>query len=158
MKENNTDFKSTVLSESVFKTEKIASAIGHNLRGGEVIILKGDLGSGKTAFVRGLVRGSGSLDFVSSPSFVIRNDYQTARNIIAHFDFYRLDDPGILSSSLQELLGDNHYIIVIEWGDIVSDLLPRKTMIIEFSSLSSNKRKLDLTYDKALSYLVGGLN
>ncbi len=146
--------KTSKLSSNVRQTEASAALIGHNLRGGEVIVLKGDLGSGKTAFVRGLTKGAGSSDFVSSPSFVIRNDYKSKKFIIAHFDFYRVDEPGILADSLQEVLNSKEYVSIVEWGDIVADIFPQDKMLIDFVTLSENKRQLNFTYPKSWIYLL----
>src|SRR6185312_5854101 len=77
-------------------TSDVAMKIGRKLQGGEVIELISDLGGGKTTFVRGLAKGMGSQDTVRSPSFTLSNEYRSGKLTLYHFDFYRLEDPGIM--------------------------------------------------------------
>jgi len=79
-----------ITSESPEATEQLAEAIGRRLTGGEVIELVSDLGGGKTTFVRGLARGLGSADVVSSPTFTVSKVYKADKLELHHFDFYRL--------------------------------------------------------------------
>src|SRR5487761_1256819 len=110
--------------DSIDATLSLASQIGHNLKGGELIVLVSDVGGGKTTFVRGLTKGAESTSHVRSPSFTLENQYLAKNFIIHHFDFYRLTDPGIMQNMLAEVVSDNRSVIVIEWGDIVSGVLP----------------------------------
>lgn len=141
-------------STSEKDTQQIGIEIGQKLQGGELIVLEGDLGAGKTTFVRGLVEGAGSKVAVSSPSFVIKNEYKTDKLIINHFDFYRLTDPGILAETLTETMSDKKSVSVIEWSDIVKSLLNKDKLIIRFKVLSNNERLLEFEYDENLKYLV----
>src|SRR5690348_16076202 len=112
-------------------TERLGELLGSRLRGGEVIELRSDLGGGKTTFVRGLVRGAGSRDRVSSPTFTLSRIYNAKKFEIHHFDFYRLSDPGILADQLAEAVqGDN--VVIIEWAGIVKNVLPEDRVSIEF--------------------------
>lgn len=133
---------------------KIAGIIGKRLRGGEVIELVGDLGSGKTTFVRGLAKGMGSSDAVSSPSFTISNQYRSKLLTLYHFDFYRLSEPGILAEELAEVIREPSAVVTIEWADIVEDILPSERMTIRFSTTGDNSRMLDFSYPDNLSYLI----
>src|SRR5476649_1957023 len=90
-------------STSLDATLQLAAQVGHRMRGGETIELISDLGGGKTTFVRGLARGFGSKDHVTSPSFALSNQYSSRDLVMYHFDFYRLDDVGIIASELAEL-------------------------------------------------------
>lgn len=96
-----------------------------------VIELVGDVGAGKTTFVRGLAEGLGVGEPVTSPSFTISKAYAlpSGGNLI-HYDFYRLRDPGIMSEDLVENLVDLDNIIVIEWGESVAGVLPDDRMKI----------------------------
>ena len=98
-----------------------------------VIELVGDVGTGKTTITKGIAKALGVTDTVTSPSFTISKRYQGADDkILVHYDFYRLDDPGILAEDLAENLQDSQTITVIEWGESVANLLPknhRKIMI-----------------------------
>lgn len=104
------------------QTEQIASDIAAKLRGGEIITLDGDLGAGKTAFVRGLARGLGIDDRVVSPTFTIVNEYTHGRIPLFHFDVYRLGS----ADELYDIGWEDYLlrggIIVVEWADIVSEI------------------------------------
>ena len=91
-----------------------------------IIELVGDVGAGKTTFVRGLAAGLGITESVTSPSFTISKSYALPNNhgYLIHYDFYRLPDPGIMLEDLQENLQNPDNIIVIEWGESVTNLLP----------------------------------
>src|SRR6185295_7699766 len=111
-------------STSLEDTLDLAARIGQNLKGGEVIELISDLGGGKTAFVKGLVSGMGSKDRVSSPSFTLSNQYSGNGLLLHHFDFYRLEEPGIMKQELAEILEDSNSVVAIEWAVVIEDVLP----------------------------------
>jgi tRNA threonylcarbamoyladenosine biosynthesis protein TsaE len=125
------------------------------LRGGEVIVLTSDLGGGKTAFVRGLVKGMGSQDHVASPTFTISREYSSSKKNLKmyHFDFYRLQEPGIISNELAEVVGDPHAVIAIEWGDIVAGVLPEDKVTISIEQTGENTRNFTCTCPDVLHYL-----
>ncbi|HEX5744437.1 MAG TPA: tRNA (adenosine(37)-N6)-threonylcarbamoyltransferase complex ATPase subunit type 1 TsaE [Candidatus Saccharimonadales bacterium] len=128
--------------------------IGHKLRGGEAIELIGDLGAGKTAFVRGLAKGMGSDDTVRSPSFTISNRYRSGKLTMHHFDFHRLDGPGIIKRELAEILSDPRAVAVVEWGDAVRDVLPRKHLAIRITATGDESRDFEFSYPDSLGYLM----
>ena len=146
-----------ISSTSSEQTEEIASSIGSRLRGGEVVELRSDLGGGKTTFTRGLVRGTGSTDRVASPTFTISREYNAPKFTVVHFDFYRLNEAGIVADELDELIHDSTYVKVVEWGEIVGDVLPAERLSIELKQTGENARALSVSYPKSLEYLVGGL-
>jgi tRNA threonylcarbamoyladenosine biosynthesis protein TsaE len=135
-------------------TEQLAQKIGHNLQGGEVIELKSDLGGGKTTFVRGLARGFGSHDHVSSPTFTISLEYKAGTRTLYHFDFYRLREAGIVAAELAEVVGVKDTVVVVEWGDIVANVLPDNRMSITIAASSEHKRELTFDYPNSLQYLI----
>src|SRR5580658_6146792 len=116
----NRQLKRSFILKSPKATLDFAAQIGQNLKGGELIAIASDLGGGKTTFVRGLTKGAGSTEHVTSPSFTIRNDYSAKNLDIAHFDFYRINDPGILRDMLEEVIDDSSVSIVIVWAGVVS--------------------------------------
>lgn len=122
--------------------------MGKNLKGGEVIELRSDLGGGKTTFVRGLAAGAGSKANVTSPTFTLSRIYPARDFDINHFDFYRLDDPGILSDQLAEEVGDKKAVVVVEWADIVNEVLPKGHISVEFSPTLSDpdERRITISY------------
>lgn len=114
----------------------------------------GDLGSGKTAFVRGLAEGLGSQDTVHSPSFTLSNEYHAGSRTLYHLDLHRLDQPGIISRELAEFLADPQAIVVVEWANIVEDVLSPERLTIKITTVDEAERKLHFAYPVALEYLV----
>ena len=110
-----------------------------------VIELIGDVGAGKTTFVRGLAKGLGIKEPVTSPSFTISKSYACpdGRQLI-HYDFYRLGDPGLMAEDLQESLNDPKNIVVIEWSDSVKELLPENHTIINIKYNDDGSRELEI--------------
>ncbi len=112
----------------------------------KVIELIGDVGAGKTTFVRGLAQGLGIKEPVTSPSFTISKSYAlpSGKGRLIHYDFYRLQDPGLMSEDLQENLQNPDNIIVIEWGDSISNLLPDNHTIIKINYNDDNTREITI--------------
>jgi tRNA threonylcarbamoyladenosine biosynthesis protein TsaE len=149
--------KCQIKSTSYASTERLAAKIGARLRGGEVIELISDLGGGKTVFTKGLAKGAGSLDEVTSPTFTISKIYRCPQFAIHHFDFYRLNDPGIVQIELQEVIGDTGVVTVIEWADVVKDALPANTITINIAVNGADERLLEIHCPKSREYLLKGL-
>jgi tRNA threonylcarbamoyladenosine biosynthesis protein TsaE len=141
-------------STSSEKTEQLAEKLGAHLRGGEVLELVSDLGGGKTTFTRGLVRGAGSTDKVGSPTFTLSREYAAPKFTIAHFDFYRLSEGGIVADELAEFIGDPAYVCVVEWGDVAQDVLPPDRLTIHITRTGEDDRKLTFEYPESLKYLA----
>lgn len=128
------------------ETQEFAQKLGAALRGGEIIELRGDVGAGKTTFVKGLARGLRIDDDVQSPSFTISRVYDARDNLrLAHYDFYRLADAGIMKDELAEMMQDPEAITVIEWADIVEGVLPKTRLTIQFEAPTETTRTLTLT-------------
>ncbi|MBA3758086.1 tRNA (adenosine(37)-N6)-threonylcarbamoyltransferase complex ATPase subunit type 1 TsaE [Candidatus Saccharibacteria bacterium] len=144
-----------VQTDDVTATEQLGNNIGSKLRGGEVIELISDLGGGKTTFVRGLAKGAGSKDHVSSPTFTVSKVYKSPKFEIHHFDFYRLSEAGVLVHELRDLLGDSKVVVVIEWGEIVQHVLPDTRLTIEINQTETEARDFYMTFSPAFSYLLG---
>lgn len=126
------------VTESAAETQAVGEALAACLQAGQVLALRGDLGAGKTTFVQGLARGLGVAGRVSSPTFVLVNEYAVGQRAyglrLIHIDTYRL---GAATHSeadamgLEELLEDPDAIIAIEWAERVADLLPADHLLIE---------------------------
>ncbi len=160
--------QTTIQSHSSQETEAIAAKIGANLRGGETIELISDVGGGKTTFTRGLARGAGSDDHVSSPTFTISNTYTASRVKqpqgvkgpsfhIYHFDFYRLPEAGIIEHHLHETVDAEHDVTIVEWADTVQHVLPPDRLTIRITADGDDQRTFALEYPKSLEYLVEDL-
>ncbi len=147
--------KMTYKTTGVEETIMLGVQIGKNLRGGEVIEFTSDLGGGKTTFVRGLAKGFGSDDPVASPSFTISSVYtRTDGKALHHFDFYRLDDPGIVANELAEVERDQDVVVVVEWGASVHDVLPRSRVHIQIRAITDNEREIIIDAPEVFSYLL----
>jgi len=118
-----------------------------------VIELVGDLGSGKTTFVRGLARGFGSPNRVASPTFTLSRVYESGDRAMHHFDFYRLHEPGHITDELADVLDDKQNVVVIEWADIVREVLPARRLRIMFEHAPEGRR-LTFRYPESLRYLM----
>lgn len=147
------DHSSLIICKSAAATEKFGTRLGHRLKGGEVIELTGDLGSGKTTLVRGIARGAGSLDVVGSPTFTLSKVYKSHKCDIYHFDFYRLDEPGLAGHEIKEALENPRAVVVVEWGKVVGDVLPKDRLSLKFSFETEETRKLECYFPEKLKYL-----
>lgn len=145
-----------LVSTNAEETELLGHKLGSRLRGGEVIELISDLGGGKTTFIRGLARGLGSKDHVSSPTFKISNIYKAGNLELYHFDFYRLAEVGIIADELAELIAQPDIVVVVEWGEIVHDVLPPERTSITLTVNDENSRLVCLTFPDSLDYLGEG--
>ena len=105
------------------ETERVGEALAHTLVPGTVIAFTGDLGAGKTAFTRGLARGLGVTDRVTSPTFTIVNEYMGGRMPLFHFDMYRLESADELFDIGWEDYLRRGGVCAVEWSEKVSDAL-----------------------------------
>ena len=110
-----------------------------------VIELVGDVGAGKTTFVRGLAEGLDIKEPITSPSFTISKSYALPDGrTLTHYDFYRLTDPGLMADDLTEKLKD-HNIVIVEWGDSITDLLPSEHTKINITYNDDNTREVTIS-------------
>ena len=132
-------------SNSVAETEALAADLAQTLRGGECVALHGDLGAGKTQFVRGLVRGlGGSARAVSSPTFVLLNVYDAGRLTVYHLDAYRVTGAEDLEAiGFTELL-EQGGVVVVEWAGRVKDLLPADRVEVRIEALGDQRRRIEV--------------
>ena len=110
------------------------------------IELVGDVGAGKTTFTKGLARGLEITEEITSPTFTISKVYENSRGQkLVHYDFYRLENPGIMVEDLFENLQDSQTVTVIEWADTVSEILPANHLRLEILINDDGSRTLNLT-------------
>ena len=148
-----------IISNSEADTMDFAKTLASKLKKGDVVVLTGELGSGKTKFVEGFLSYFGLQDEISSPTFTIVNEYDYKNFPIFHFDVYRLED----SSEFYEIGGEEYFengICLIEWGELIKDALPKDFISIEITKVdeNENKRFFNITshgekYDKILECL-----
>lgn len=139
------------ISNSVEETEAIAAELASTLRGGQCLALFGDLGAGKTQFVRGLVRGlGGNARAVSSPTYILLNVYDNGRLAVYHLDAYRVagadDFEAIGFTELLEQGG----VVVVEWAQRVSSLLPPERIEVRITASGEESRRIEITVPDAV--------
>ena len=135
-----------VITNSAEETIDLGREFGSKLKGGEVIEFIGDLGAGKTSFMRGLAEGIESEDSVSSPTFTISNVYSGRDNLsLHHYDFYRLPEPGLIAEDLAEAIQNPKAIICVEWAESVRGVLPEDRITIEIIPIDEEKREFKFT-------------
>ena len=142
------------------ETEALGERLGRLLKPPAVVELRSDLGGGKTTFVRGLARGAGSKDTVTSPTFTLNQTYNAKNAIkISHHDFYRLNEAGIMYGELVESLDDDKTITIVEWADIINDVLPDERLAIEFKLVAANtdEREIIFLYPAELEGVIKNL-
>jgi tRNA threonylcarbamoyladenosine biosynthesis protein TsaE len=133
-----------VLSRSAEETRALGERLGARLGAGDVVACIGALGAGKTCFLQGLARGLGVTTDVTSPTFVLINEYP-GRHRVHHIDAYRTESLGeLMELGVEEMLyGDG--VTVVEWADKLLSLLPPRTMIVEIHGLGDEPREIDLS-------------
>lgn len=132
-------------------TKAFGEKLGMLLHGGEVIELVGDVGAGKTTLTKGIAKGLAIDEEVQSPSFTISRGYNGRDGLqLAHYDFYRLSDAGIMANELREVVSEPNVVTVIEWAKIVGSVLPKNHIVINITSPTENSRRFDITGDKEL--------
>ncbi len=129
-------------SRSPEQTRRIGMRLGGELKAGDVICLQGNLGAGKTTFVQGLAQGWGSIDSVSSPTFIIVNEYRRANGgQIFHLDAYRLDSvPEAEELDLDSMLAEG--VLIIEWPEKLDGLLPNDRLWITLDHVQEEHRQM----------------
>jgi tRNA threonylcarbamoyladenosine biosynthesis protein TsaE len=130
-------------SRSPEQTRRIGMRLGGLLKAGDVICLQGDLGAGKTTFTQGLAQGWGSLDSVSSPTFILVNQYRRADgSTLFHLDAYRLESvPEAEELDLDSMLAEG--ALIIEWPERLGDLIPNEQLHIRLEHISEEHRQMN---------------
>ena len=129
------------ITHSPEETEKVGAALGKILPGGTILAYEGDLGAGKTAFTRGLARGLGCQDMVTSPTYTIVNEYLSGRLPLFHFDMYRLRSSDDLFDIGWEDYLDRNGICAVEWSENVADAM-EGAVRIRIEKLGDSSRKI----------------
>jgi len=152
-------------SRSPEQTRRIGMRLGGVLRAGDLICLQGDLGAGKTTFVQGIAQGWGSLDSVSSPTFILVNVYRRDdQSQLFHMDAYRLDStPEAEELDLDSMLAEG--ALIIEWPERMAGLIPAERLWVNLEHVDDEEREMKFNahgkrYDELLEVIrhamVGG--
>lgn len=140
---------------SAHEMKTLGAQAGALVRGGEVIELIGDVGAGKTIFTKGLGEGLRVDEDIQSPSFTLSREYAARDGLeLHHYDFYRLNDPGVVRYELAESIANPHAVTVIEWGETVQDVLPVDRISLHFLySADDENRECDMVIPEKYGYL-----
>lgn len=138
-------FNMEVITKSARETEKLGQKLADSLKEGKIIALYGELGSGKTTFVKGLAKGLGVKERIISPTFVFIRLYacRQPKGSFYHVDLYRLEkDEDAQGLGLEEIFADRRAIAAIEWAGKIKGILPEKRIDIFFEYHKENERKV----------------
>jgi tRNA threonylcarbamoyladenosine biosynthesis protein TsaE len=135
----------TVFSLSEDETQDLGRTIARGMRGGELILLEGDLGLGKTVFARGVAIGLGlAPEDVNSPSFTLIQEYRGGRLTMYHVDLYRLNsEEDVAGLGLEEILTDES-VVVIEWGEKIPPRYRRDAIVVRFNDVGEDSRRIEI--------------
>jgi len=144
----------TIQVTSTKAMNDFGSRLGALLKKGLVIELVGDVGAGKTTLAKGIAVGLGIKDNIQSPSFTISQVYEGKELRLAHYDFYRLSDAGIMQDELAEVVTDLNTITLIEWAEIVQGVLPADRLTIHITPTSETARSLSISSGGPISKVI----
>lgn len=139
-------FEGTFETSGPDETEEIGAKLGRSLQGGEVVSLIGELGTGKTTFIRGMARGMGvaESDAVRSPSYTLVLRYNGPRPLL-HLDAYFMKSLEDLDLCTMEDALERGETVAIEWGEKVESRLPERSIIVQFEHLALNRRRIRIS-------------
>ena len=140
------------ITNSPAETEALGAALAEKLRPGTVLAFRGDLGAGKTAFTRGLARGLGADDRVTSPTYTIVNEYLSGRMPLFHFDMYRLASSDDLWDIGWEDYLDRNGVCAVEWSENVADAM-EEPIVITIEKLGEDSRRITIEGGDSLADL-----
>ena len=138
-----------LISNSENETKLIGKKFAERLKKGDVVVLTGDLGSGKTKFTEGVLQYFELNNEISSPTFTIVNEYANEKETIYHFDVYRLED----EDEFYAIGGEEYFqkgICLIEWGEMIEKALPDKYIHITFSRNLDEENKREILIEKII--------
>lgn len=138
----------TFVSHSPDDTIAFAQKVGSLLKGGDIIAYKGRMGAGKTTFTRGLCKGLGLPDEVTSPTFALVNEYRGEEITLYHFDMYRISGEGDLETTGFYDYISPESVIAVEWSENIEDCLPKDIITIEIETTDENERKITVFGDE----------
>jgi tRNA threonylcarbamoyladenosine biosynthesis protein TsaE len=157
--------KNIFITNSFRQTQKLGELMAKELRSGEIVCLTGELGSGKTTFAQGILKGLGAKGPYTSPTFVVMKEYKTKFPIsnfqflnnskisklkkhqiqsIYHIDAYRVNAQDILDLGWVEIISGENNIVIVEWAERVKKIIPKNAAWLKFRHIESNKRQISV--------------
>jgi tRNA threonylcarbamoyladenosine biosynthesis protein TsaE len=133
----------TVITQSAAETRELGSRLAEKLKAGDVILLEGELGAGKSELARGVAKGLGVQETVTSPSFTILNVYESGRIPLYHFDWYRLEsEEELYELGMDEYLGGDG-IALVEWPGRCPEAVPEDCLRIRITAEGESTRRIE---------------
>ncbi len=132
-----------IVSHGAEQTRRLGAHLGALLKDGDLLLLEGDFGTGKTTFTQGVAQGIGiDSEYVNSPTFTLINEYRGSRIVLNHMDLYRLEGTEqVATLGLDDYL-DGHGVTVIEWPEGAAPWLPDERLLVRFTHLNETKRTI----------------
>lgn len=134
-----------LVSHSPDDTVAAGRALAQRLAPGSCVALEGELGAGKTHFVRGLVAGWGGAEEANSPTFALLHEYRTPRGPVFHLDLYRAESAEEIWSAAHDELASPHGMVVVEWADRFPELLPPDHTRVRLIHDAAGSRRIEIT-------------
>lgn len=132
-----------IISNNVKETEEFGNKLGKLLKNGDIVCLIGDLGAGKTALTKSIVKGLDIDEYVTSPTFTLVNEYD-GRVHVNHFDVYRVSDcDELLDIGFEEYIYSDS-VTIIEWANLIEEILPKERLTITIKAILENKREINV--------------
>ena len=130
------------LVNNLKETESLAKEFAASLKVGDVVLLNGDLGAGKTTFTQFAFKELGVTDVVNSPTFAVVKSYQAKLCTVHHFDCYRVNVEEAIECGFDEILSDRNTIIFIEWSEMIAPLIPKDCILVNIKQVDQDKREI----------------
>lgn len=128
---------------SLQETKNLAQNFAMSLKHGDMVLLNGDLGAGKTTFTQFVFAFLGVTDIVNSPTFAILKSYE-GKFVLHHFDTYRITADEAIEAGFDEVIGDKNSVKFIEWSENIAQLLPREYIQVDIKIIDENKREFEI--------------
>ena len=126
------------------ETKMVAIEFANRLKIGDVVLLSGDLGAGKTTFTQFVFKSLGVNDVVNSPTFAVLKTYKGKDCNLNHFDTYRITTEEAIECGFDEVLSDKSSITFVEWSDMISPLIPKKNIKVNIKIINENEREIEI--------------
>lgn len=126
------------------ETKILAEQFASTLKKGDVVLLYGDLGAGKTTFTQFVFSALGVKEVVNSPTFAVLKTYKAGDTTLNHFDTYRINVDEAIECGFDEVLADKDCITFIEWADMIKPLLPSNYVVVDIKTLDDTKRSIEI--------------
>ena len=142
----------TFITTNARQTKELGEMLAQEIKGGEIICLEGELGSGKTIFTQGFLKGLGIEGPYTSPTFVVMKQYtrklsgknNREKQSIYHIDAYRVDSKNVLKLGWEEITADKNNVIIIEWANKIRKIIPKNSLWVKFKWKNENKREVSI--------------